>query len=406
MNSPKVDTRYFTLDFWRGVACLMVVVFHSSFYLTENPEVTKPGGVARLVYGVIEHAWVGVPMFFVISGYCITATCMAVARRGFRPGDYFLRRFRRIFPPYWIAIVLFLLFCGLLVIMRIDWLLFDDIHPFKGPSSLSWIQWIGNVTLTETWRPNVVGADGTRFFLGVAWTLCYEEQFYLVCGVLMWLSPQYFFRNCLVVTVVIFLMTLYKIAVVGLGAPNGFFFDGRWLQFACGIGVYYRLHHCGRDLPHWRKYIMEVTLFVTFLYTMIAWKLQKHQLLEELFVSSFFALALIPLFRYDRIWFSARIWRGIWVCGTMCYSFYLVHAMPVKAISNLLFRAGFEGLWMTAFITLPVCVVVAALLGWAFHCLVERRFLNSKPIDLERIFSPAEDKPKTVCALVTPPQNP
>lgn len=86
MQTCGTDTRYYTLDFWRGVACLMVLAFHLSFYVLDNPAISKPGGLGRIVYMAIEHAWVGVPMFFVISGYCITAACMSAGRRGLRPG--------------------------------------------------------------------------------------------------------------------------------------------------------------------------------------------------------------------------------------------------------------------------------------------------------------------------------
>ncbi|MEI7912068.1 MAG: acyltransferase [Verrucomicrobiota bacterium] len=403
MQSARTDTRYYTLDFWRGIACLLVVAFHSSFYLIENPKIAKPEGIGRLAYMAMDHAWVGVPMFFVISGYCITAACIGAARRGFKPGDYFLRRFRRIYPPYWIAIVMFLLLCGVLAITRLDWLLFDEIHPFKRPFSLSWVQWCGNLTLTEVWRPNVVGNEDVRFFLGVAWTLCYEEQFYLVCGLLMWLSPRHLFRNCLWVTVAIGLPILYQTATTGVGNhQSGFFFDGRWLEFACGIGVYYQIHHAGKNPALWKKHLLSGSLLIAFVFTLITWSIQKYGILEELFVSSFFAMLLIALFRFDRIWFSGKIWRGIWICGTMCYSFYLVHAMSVKVLSNLLFRAGIEGLWMTAFVTLPVCIVFAAALSWPFHCLVERRCLNTKPVDFDIIFSRNQDHAKSAYALPSP----
>lgn len=275
------------------------------------------------------------------------------------------------------------------------WLLYDEIHPFKSPASLTWIQWLGNLTLTEIWRPNVIGADGTRFFLGVAWTLCYEEQFYLVCGLLMCLGPRHFFRNCLGVTALIVLSILYIMATTGVGDRSGFFFDGRWLEFACGIGLYYRIHHTPANLPVWRRHLMEGSLFLVFAFSLASWLILKNSFLEELFVSSLFAMELVPLFRFDRIWLSAKAWRGIWMCGTMCYSFYLLHSITVKALSNVFFRLGIEGLWMTTLVTIPFCILFAVALSWPFHCLVERRYLNTKPVDLDELSS---RKPAAVTA--------
>ena len=49
--------------------------------------------------------WAGVPIFFVISGYCISATADSARRKGLPARTYFWRRFRRIFPPYWIFLM-------------------------------------------------------------------------------------------------------------------------------------------------------------------------------------------------------------------------------------------------------------------------------------------------------------
>ena len=43
-------------------------------------------------------------MFFVISGYCITAAVERSRQLGHSAGTYFWRRFRRIYPPLWMVI--------------------------------------------------------------------------------------------------------------------------------------------------------------------------------------------------------------------------------------------------------------------------------------------------------------
>src|ERR1700742_3376069 len=83
--------RYELLDGVRGVAALTVVLHHI--------------GVGQSVQ--IGHF--AVMIFFVISGYCITASVESCRRSsgGFR--QFMLKRVRRIYPPYILAIAFFAL---------------------------------------------------------------------------------------------------------------------------------------------------------------------------------------------------------------------------------------------------------------------------------------------------------
>ena len=108
---PGRDPRYETLDVWRGVACLMVVLHHSGFYALQ-----LVGGVGHVARGVgsvdgrgvlPKNMDLGVPLFFVISGYCIAASMDSHRRRGSSSWVFLGRRLRRIYPPYWAALLVF-----------------------------------------------------------------------------------------------------------------------------------------------------------------------------------------------------------------------------------------------------------------------------------------------------------
>src|SRR5439155_17508769 len=103
---------------------------------------------ARLLRFGFAQLYLGVPLFFVISGYCISATVDSTRRKRQGPGQYFVRRFRRIFPPYW-------LFLGILALLTVaatwggwyDLLTRGDCR-IPPPESLAGPQWLGNLTLT------------------------------------------------------------------------------------------------------------------------------------------------------------------------------------------------------------------------------------------------------------------
>src|SRR5438270_12515855 len=73
--------RYQTLDHWRGLACLMIVLFHASIYVVPSHDISAPHDVVALqsrassfTLGAIHCLGWGVPIFLVISGPCIAAT--------------------------------------------------------------------------------------------------------------------------------------------------------------------------------------------------------------------------------------------------------------------------------------------------------------------------------------------
>jgi peptidoglycan/LPS O-acetylase OafA/YrhL len=167
------STRYHTLDHWRGIACLLVVVSHS----------TAPSTWRDTIGFFPPLGKIGVGIFFAISGYCIAAAVDSSRKREYGFGNFMFRRFRRIFPPYWAALL-----------MTFTWKL-----AVYGPTSVRLSAWdyFGNLTLTETWLRIVNGDPNVNLLLEQAWTLCHEEQFYLICGLLL-LAPARFFLPAII----------------------------------------------------------------------------------------------------------------------------------------------------------------------------------------------------------------
>lgn len=369
--------RYPSLDFWRGIACLMVLVFHSTFYFADLNQ-PAPDRLSHWIYAAIRCFWQGVPIFFVISGYCITAACENMQGSSAGARQYFWRRFRRIFPPFWI----FLGCAGVLVagvgLMGHRHLFLDTIHPIPSPQDLSAAQWFGNFTLTEIWRTQVTG--GSRlFFIEPAWSLCYEEQFYAVCGILLFTARRRFFTGVLLVSLAVAVVAFIHYARREGNAQfvdhlDGFFFDGRWLVFATGVLVYYRLVHASRRASH----LIDALMVLGLAGAWIACRIEGSILAKELRVGLIFGIALIFLRRREAIILNSAVLRPITWCGTMCYSVYLVHWPVVKLVSHILYLQGVRGAWPTLLITLPVCAAVAIPLSWLFHVAFERRFLNTR----------------------------
>lgn len=82
---------FYSIQYLRFIAATMVVLVHISHTLSEH--------LKSATAAMFDPGATGVDIFFVISGFIM----YAITRRGTRgPGEFFLLRFTRIAPPYWI----------------------------------------------------------------------------------------------------------------------------------------------------------------------------------------------------------------------------------------------------------------------------------------------------------------
>ncbi len=368
LAAPR-NPRFRSLDLWRGLACLLVVVFHSSgvaFQSLSEAGVDTGDSVGMALLAVTRIGWVGVPFFFVISGYAISATADVFRRRSHGGGTYFKRRLRRIYPPYWAMLALGAVIVFLVDVVLSPGLLTTSIAPIERPWSFTPTQWLGNLTLTESWRatafPDMSHKD---YVMGQAWTLCYEEQFYLVMGLALLVFPSRFFKVAIAVTAFSAIMPLLGLRI------SGFFFDGYWLAFAAGILVYWQVNYgTVRTAP-----VAWLVLGTGLVYAVFI--LPGRGVLDRDLVAAMgFAVFLLAVHRWDAPIMTSRALRPLAFAGVICYSLYLSHAVVVRSISQAMWGAGITSPLATVAITVPVSVAAATLVGWLFYLVVERRFLN------------------------------
>ena len=366
--SDAPNRRFQSLDHWRGLACLLVIVYHSTlaYNLASSQGASQESGWVGAFLAFTYHLNVGVAMFFVISGYCIAAAADSARKQNSSIGQYFLRRFRRIYPPYWIVIVLSI---GAYFVLDYGWMahmLTDEPWGQPRPWWYTPSQWIGTLTLTETWRHHVFGAPGFSPFPGQGWTLCYEEQFYFVTGILLLCRRRGFFWGVAAVSLVtVIVAQASRVADLNV---HGWFFDGSWLLFAAGVAVFYRIHYA----TAFSARVLDIMLVGAVVMGAVV-----PIPIYGAVVGFGFAAALPWLYKVDAPVASAALLRPLLRCGQMCYSLYLVHQLPVKAITSALHRSGVSTPAGTALLGIPLSIAASVALGWGFHIAVERRFLNS-----------------------------
>lgn len=372
MQDAPRRPRYESLDIWRGIACLLVLVNHGTFFapseLSESPGIASVATTLLIEFSL--RCWIGVPIFFVISGYCISASADRLRRSNGSASHYFTRRFKRIFPPYWAVLAM-----TVVVVSLIDTVILPNSLTQPGGYLRPWwyspSQWLGNLTLTETWRFHAFGSTNAMF-LDHAWTLCYEEQFYFVIGLLLLLAPKRLFLGATIVTIgcaaIQGYAKFYQLPI------QGFFFDPMWFQFAAGILVYYSINYGSRR---------QTCTAILLLLGGVVWSIsggsalfaQDKNLFQSQFAAFTFALFLLAFPSCDTRFVAKSYLRPLGQCGIMCYSLYLIHLPVIKILRLSAISFGIRIDSISPFITLPIYSLISFCLANVFYKLVEKRFV-------------------------------
>lgn len=183
-SSPSVArsaNRLPALDGLRGLAIALVTAFHF---------LRGPGGTAVDVSSALANAgWIGVDLFFVISGFLITGILLDARGDPRYYRNFYARRVLRILPLYYGYLVLLLLLAGTSFGHALGADYFADHQAWFWTHTTNWL-------LLRTPGPGGAGAAG----FGALWSLALEEQFYLVWPtVVAVVSIQALRRICLIV---------------------------------------------------------------------------------------------------------------------------------------------------------------------------------------------------------------
>ncbi len=156
-NDPARPAHRHVIDVLRAVAALSVCLYHFGGSLA------VVGDVSPAIQTITSRGYLGVPVFFVISGFVIPLS-MGDWRLSWASCQTFLaRRLLRLYPPYLIASLLGVAVWGL-----------SSLAPgFRGsPPNLGAVDFLASASMTAAFFQ-------VPWLLVVAWTLAIEVQFYL-----------------------------------------------------------------------------------------------------------------------------------------------------------------------------------------------------------------------------------
>jgi len=310
------------IDAFRGIAILLIFLFHAvavgfhDYFLPAARlfSLFRQSAIDRsffLIYP-LTFGWAGVPIFFVLSGFCIHLS----HQRSKVPGwlYYTNRRFFRVYPAYFLALLLFGLIWPRLFILK--------------PSLYGLNQFAVHALAIHNFFPwSLYGINGSF------WSIAVEIQLYCIYPILLMMVSRVGWQRTLFVVFLIEFLLRAKLAFPHLGwstpLPHAIVYSPFSYWFSWAIGAYLAQAYLENRTTFLSRIRVEVALVLAFVHPCF----------------SFPAVALLTAILIDRFlsgrWvipqkpFVGRVWNHLSSLGTISYSFYLFH-QPIMALTGKL----------------------------------------------------------------------
>jgi peptidoglycan/LPS O-acetylase OafA/YrhL len=337
--ASRAPARLRELDVLRFVAAAAVMLHH----FTGVPAPEWPGGDARRVFPelgpITRFGFLGVELFFLISGFVILLSAW-----GRRPGDFMVSRFLRLFPAYWVGVVLSLA----------AYLAFDSWVPFGPNTDGPLTRLLPNLTMLQE------GVGSQRMEV-VYWTLYVELHFYVLITLFTWWGVT--FNRCVAVMTGWLLFSVFalesgenflKVVLLWRYAPF----------FVAGMG-FFLIHRYGSNIIVWLLIALSWALgcYYDVRYNFPDFLAAPHArvVIPAGVTAVFVIMALVATHRLA--WLR---WRGFTVLGLLTYPLYLVHQTVARTfVPRLLPHLG---RWQV----LAVLIAGALVVSYLIHVLIER----------------------------------
>lgn len=339
MSEPATAARLALPDALRGIAALAVVCFH---LYVQNLVPAARAPLPEPVHAVLSHGYLGVYVFFVLSGYVIALSVDGATVTGRYLGRFALRRSIRLDPPYWVAIAAAV---AIAAVARRPEVPVPD---------------VGNVVAHVFYAQTFFEYPA---ILGVFWTLCLEIQFYLVFVAILLFGQRLLPSRARWLFVPLFVLGVAaSVGAIDLGMA---LFVWAWPFFFLGVVTAWHLR--GRvSTAGW----VAVAIGASVIFA-------AHP--DRVGAALGTALTLFLAGRARRAdgvrWVeAATLGRGLQYLGRISYSLYLTHLLVVtKALRVLLRAVGGGPLGPGQVIGLLLAgIALSIVVAHLFYVLVER----------------------------------
>ena len=199
------------LDGLRALAIISVFIFHLAQHLF--PGIPGLGFVFKLT----QQGWMGVDLFFVLSGFLITEGLLQTRDQPNYFRTFFIKRTLRIFPVYYFF----------LLAVALYFFIFSCPARLNELCSVQPVFWL----YMQNWL-EATGLQINYSFMGHFWSLAIEEQFYLLWPIIVLIVPPVHLSKVCIGIITTALML--RIAIfIGFDHPSHFLYFSTVTRLDC-----------------------------------------------------------------------------------------------------------------------------------------------------------------------------
>lgn len=333
------------LDGVRGFAIISVFIYH--FFAGWN----HWQGIGSIALGhLLRAGYLGVDLFFVLSGYLITGVLLKSRDGQHRWRNFFARRTLRIFPAYYVVLLL-----SFTLVPWLDARLATPQGPLPKELVHNWpwfVSYLSNYHLTYQ--------HGYPVGLSLTWTLSVEEQFYLVWPWLIWFVPTHLLMRAFIGVVLV--STASKVGCYFMDYPDDslrYFTSNCMDRFAVGGALAFATQKkelsksIGTTIVRGGLWLFAPILVVSATFR------DKPDILTGLlirdFASAWVSASLIVVATHSQNHPLKKLfeWRPLCGVGKYSYGLYLVHAPII-------------GWWQASEVPSPLSLALVVDYAWRF----------------------------------------
>lgn len=348
------------IDGLRAIAVCGVIFYHAT----------------QEVFGfrLFPGGYLGVDVFFVISGYLITLIIVNEfeTTNNFSLINFFDRRIRRIFPVLLLSIIIFLLPAFYYLVS------FAFVSDVKSINSI----FTFSTNYYYSYINQLYGAESSleKPFLH-SWSIALEFQFYVFISIFFLLAFKYFKKFYLYLLILFFFISLIFCQInSGINSVSNFYLPyGRFWEFIAGCFIYF----FEKRIEIKKNFFTSNLPFVNFFLILLCFSYFNHNTSHPSILTLILIInvSLLILFSHYNFFIESILTSKLFTkIGLLSYSLYIFH-YPLFAFTRIIFnKSDHRAILIVIKIFLPIILLIVSLISFKYieKIFRDRRIVPAK----------------------------